>query len=102
MGWQDLLRKKNLARYVKNNDSHKKRKDVFYLQCSNMDCKQTRLLEPELINWYFESTCIGCPQKDGGELKGRVGQYGLISVFYGTYLALNKALYGLTGVKQER
>lgn len=47
-----------------------------YLKCSNKDCKETKYLTVDLMNWYINSHNVKCPKKDGGELRGGLGKYG--------------------------
>ena len=54
----------------------KNARGTAYLKCSNKDCKETKYLTVDLINWYINSHNVKCPKKDGGELRGGLGKYG--------------------------
>lgn len=54
----------------------KNARGIAYLKCSNRDCKETKYLTVDLMNWYINSHNVKCPKNDGGELKGGLGKYG--------------------------
>ncbi len=54
----------------------KNARGTAYLKCSNKDCKNTKYLTVDLLNWYINSHNVRCPKRDGGELNGGLGKYG--------------------------
>ena len=47
-----------------------------YLKCSSSDCKKTKYLDKDIINWYIDVKSVECPKNDGGTLRGGLGKYG--------------------------
>lgn len=54
----------------------KNARGVAYLKCSDKTCKETKYLEPDLMNWYISSRNVICPKRDKGELTGILGKFG--------------------------
>lgn len=54
----------------------KNKKGTAYLKCSSKNCKYTKYLTSDLMNWYISNHNVVCPKNDGGELKGILGKYG--------------------------